>query len=167
MITLDELTNVAQALLEADAAVEAAEEVLKEKKAYARLLREETIPCAMQEVEMQSFKLNTGQTLRTTMDVYSQTSKESLAEVYDWLEEHNFGGLIKTEVVIEYGKGELEQAVELMQKLSDEGLAPALERGVHAQTMKAFLREQISKGADIPLDLFGATPIFTTKISKR
>jgi hypothetical protein len=30
--------------------------------------------------------------------------------------------------------------------------------GVHAQTLKAFIKEQMAKGVDVPLELFGAYP---------
>ena len=47
------------------------------------------------------------------------------------------------------------------------GFDPALDQGVHAQTLKAFLKEQLSKGANIPLELFGARPVWTAKITNK
>lgn len=46
-------------------------------------------------------------------------------------------------------------------------MEPEMERGVHPQTLKAFLREQLSKPGEedeLPLDLFGARPVWVSKI---
>ena len=53
---------------------------------------------------------------------------------------------------------------ELMNYLQDGGLTVKFNESVHAQTMKAFLKEQIAKGSDIPLDLFGARPVWVATV---
>lgn len=166
MISMNELGALAAALVEADREVEAAEDVLKRKKEYARTLREETLPSAMQELGLADVKLDTGQRIVVKQEVYASVPADKKFEAYDWLEQHGFGGLIKTSVAVMFGKGEMEEAQSLMLTLQEDGLAPDLERSVHAQTLKAFLKEQLSTGAEIPLDLFGARPVWTASVKR-
>lgn len=167
MISLSEMADLARALLEADSAVLAAEEELKDRKERARLLREETIPSAMQEMGLEELKLETGQKISVKQDVYASIPAASKGQAYNWLNENGFGGLIKVQVSATFPKGEQDAALELHKQLQQQGLQPELDQSVHAQTLKAFLREQISAGTNVPLELFGARPVWTAKISSK
>lgn len=166
-ISLDQMATLVRALVDADEEVNQAENNLKAAKEKARILREETIPSAMQELGLESLKLDTGQTVKVQQDVYASIPKAGKQAAFMWLEEHGFGGLIKLTVDVNYGKGEQEAAQALYAQLAGAGLDASLTQDVHAQTLKAFLREQIATGSDIPLDLFGARPIWTAKISSK
>lgn len=167
MTTLTEMAELARAMVDADKAVEQAEATLKVATESARQLREETIPAAMQELGLEELKLDTGEKLSIKQEVYASIPKANQAEAYAWLEEHGFGGLIKTEVSTPFGKGELEAAMQLVERLQSEGLPAEASQSVHAQTLKAFLREQLAQAADIPLELFGARPVWTAKLTKK
>lgn len=167
MITLSEMAELARALVDADKDVDKVEQDLKDAKERARVLREETIPAAMQEMGLEEVKLETGQKISIKQDVYASIPAASKGAAYDWLNEHGFGGLIKVEVSATFAKGEQDAALELHKQLQQQGLQPDLDQSVHAQTLKAFLREQIAAGNNIPLDLFGARPVWTAKISNK
>lgn len=168
MISLDEMSALATALVDADAGVEEQEEKLKQAKEHARTLREETIPSAMQELGLESLSLSTGQKLSVVQEVYASIPANNKSAAYQWLDSNGFGGLIKVEVSTKFAKGEKDAAVELYKELSERGLEMDLEESVHAQTLKAFLKEQLAKGnAELPLDLFGARPVWCAKISKK
>lgn len=167
MITLSEMAELARALVDADKDVDKVEQDLKDAKERARVLREETIPAAMQEMGLEEVKLETGQKISIKQDVYASIPAASKGQAYDWLNEHGFGGLIKVEVSATFAKGEQDAALELHKQLQQQGLQPDLDQSVHAQTLKAFLREQIAAGNNIPLDLFGARPVWTAKISNK
>lgn len=164
---LNQVQQLCQMMMDAEAVVQATEDLLKANKERYRYLQEEAIPTAMQELGLSSVTLETGEKLTIKQDVYASISNEDKQEVYDWLKEHGFGGLIKTEVSVAFGRDDQEKAVEFYQKLSKDGLQPDLQQGVHASTMKAFLREQIAAGTAIPLDLFGARPVWQAKLSKK
>jgi len=161
------MAELARALVEADAGVDEAEGALKDAKERARVLREETIPAAMQEMGLEEVKLETGQKISIKQDVYASIPAASKGQAYDWLNEHGFGGLIKVEVSTTFAKGEQDKAITLHTTLTNMGLQPDLDQSVHAQTLKAFLREQIAAGNNIPLDLFGARPVWTAKITNK
>ena len=164
MISLDEITQLAKALVDSERAVESAEEALKACKEAARLLREESMPSAMQELGLESLQLDTGQKITIKQDVYASIPAERKAEAFAWLEDRDFGGLIKMEVVAYFNKGSNDAALKLLKELEAQGFDSTLDKGIHAQTLKAFLREQIAAGAELPLELFGARPVWTTKI---
>lgn len=165
--TITDISALAEALIFAEADVDTAETNLKDKKESARRLREETIPGAMQELGIESIKLTTGQKLTVVQDVYASILAADRKAAYDWLNSHGFGGLIKTEVVVDFGKGEEEKVASFYQELKARGFEAEVEQGIHAATLKAFLREKLASGSDIPLDLFGARPIWTAKITKK
>lgn len=166
MISMNELSALANALVEAERDVESAEVVLKAKKETARRLREESLPLAMQEIGMTKVKLDSGETIEVKQDVFASIPAERKEAAYAWLESHDFGGLIKTAVSVDFGRGELDEAKGFFDKLREEGLAPDFSRSIHAQTLKAFLNEQIREGRDTPLDLFGAMPVFVAKVKR-
>lgn len=166
MITMDELSALAHALTEADRAVDAAEQELKQRKEFARILREETLPGAMQELQLTNITLGSGEKIGIKQEVYLALSAERKEEAFNWLEQNNFGGLIKTVVSVQFGKGELEVAQHTAEELQEAGLSPELKRDVHAQTLKAWAREQLSEGKSFPMDLFGARPVWTATVKK-
>lgn len=166
-ISLDQMAALARALVDADASVEQAEVNLKDTKERARILREETIPSAMQEMGLEEIKLDTGEKLSVKQDVYASIPAAQKDQAFQWLEDNGFGGLIKVEVAADFRKGEAEQALELFRELQTRGLQVGFDQSVHAQTLKAFLREQLAVGTNVPLDLFGARPVWTAKITKK
>lgn len=164
MITMNDLSALANALVEADEDVERAERSLKDKKEAARRLREEALPAAMQEVGMSKVTLDSGRVISVAQEVYASIPAANKPAAYAWLEEHNFGGLIKTEVAVAFGRGETEKAIGLQDALREQGLEADLERSIHAQTLKAFIKEQLAAGNELPLDLFGAMPVWVAKV---
>lgn len=163
-ITLDEMSGLARALLDADQTVNHAEAALSAAKESARILREETIPTAMQELGLAELKLTTGQKLKIKQEVYASIPKDGKRAAFDWLASNGFGGMIKLDVVAVYGKGDQEQAAELFTELSGRGIDAKIDESVNTSSLKALLREQIAAGKDVPLDLFGARAVFTTTI---
>lgn len=164
MISLDKMTTLARTLLGFDEAIERKELELKNAKERARTLREETIPSAMQELGLEKLTLSTGQEITIKQDVYASIPKSDKEKAFQWLQDNGFGGLIKLDVNTKFNREDGLAAADLYNELSAKGLVTSLTQNVNTQTLKAFLREQISKGANIPLDLFGARPVWTTKI---
>ena len=166
-ITLTALSALAAALIEAESACAAAEEALAAAKEKARFLREESLPSALQELGVEAITLDSGMKLAVKQEVYASIPAENKPGAFAWLNEHGYGGLIKLAVECEFGKGEQERAAALAESMREQGLSARVDESVHPQTLKAFLREQISKGAPVPLELFGARPVWTTKITTK
>lgn len=167
-ITMDDVSRLAKAMNDADDAVKAAEDALKAAKERARVLHEETVPAAMQELGLNIVGLDTGEKITLKQEVYASIPKANKTAAFQWLEDNDFGSIIKTEVSITFGKGEFDAATEKFMELQSAGLNVSIDQNVHAGTLKAFLKEQISNGnAELPLDLFGAMPVWEAKITKK
>lgn len=165
-VSLDDMSRLAQAMLDAEDEVAKAERKLSEAKAHLTTIAEETIPNAMKELGLKEFKLEDGTKISYKLEIYASLTAEKKSEAFHWLEQNNFGGLIKTNLTIEFGKEEIQKAKDLAAKLIAQGFMPELERSVHAQTLKAFLGEQIKAGnKDLPLDTFGARPVDKAKVA--
>jgi len=161
MITLTALMVAANQLLDADAAVVHADAQVALARETARVLREETLPNAMLELGLDSFQLDNGTHVALKQDVYASITKAQREAAFAWLVAHDFGGLIKTEVVVPFGKGQRDEAVALQATLP----RAQLDETVHPSTLKAFVREQLADPDEFPMDLFGAWPIFTIKLT--
>jgi hypothetical protein len=164
---MDALVAAARVLVFADKAVTEAEQRLAELKERARVLREETLPNAMLELGLKRIELETGESLQMKLEVYASIPKHAKEAAFAWLVQHHFDGIIKTEVSVEFGKGHFKQALALQVALKKKKLDATCEQGIHHSTLKAFLKEQMAAGTDIPLDLFGAWPVFTTKLTTK
>ena len=145
--------------------VEAADANLKAKKAALRAVLEEDIPQFMTELGVTEIRLESGEKIKIADDVQASITEATEVEAYRWLEEKGFGGLIKTNVSIQFGRDQLEAAKALADRLEAEGLDPEFKRSVHWQTLRAFLKEQLAAAAEIPLDLFNARPVKVAKIT--
>jgi hypothetical protein len=164
---LEQLAELANLLSIAERETEFAKNELKKRERNEARLREEAIPLFMAELELRELKLNNGDKITVKQDVYASIPVTNREAAYDWIDVHNFGGIIKTEVSVAFGKGEIEKAENLLRVLmEDMGYEPEFNRSVHPQTLKAFLREQLIAGTDIPLDLFGARPVDVAKVTR-
>lgn len=164
MATLKQIIKAANLLVEYNVTMVKAEEALKAAKERSRVLREETIPNMMLELSIKDLTLDSGQKLTLSQEVYASIPVDKADAAFSWLNKHGFGGIIKTEVKTEYGKGERALAEKLAIELCDRGLNTIFKESVHTSTLKAFLKEQIRDGKKCPMDLFGARPVMVAKI---
>ncbi|OGC93932.1 MAG: hypothetical protein A2W25_14695 [candidate division Zixibacteria bacterium RBG_16_53_22] len=161
---IKEISELATIQISRAGRVETLEQELKTANEALRRVQEVDLPNAMAEAGVSSITLPTGEKITIKEDVYASIPKdERYEQALAWLRGHGFGDVIKNEVKVAFGKGEEESSAELLAVLNDRGLigATTCTTGVHASTLKALIREQLAKGAEFPMDLFGAFP--TTK----
>lgn len=163
-MTNEQLVEAAQSLKCAVSFLEDRERAVKKAKETVRLLREETIPGMMSELGVISFELEDGGKITVSQEVYASIPKANRPEAFAWLNDTGNGGLIKTQVITSFGKGERENAIIMKEEMQNNGFDTAFKEDVHTSTLKAFIKEQLREGNDIPLDLFGARPVMTARI---
>lgn len=112
------------------------------------------------------FTLSDGTKLKVQKIYRGHISKENQSKAFAWLRDNGFEDLIKNQVIMRFGKGEDERADALMNKLEKDGEVFENKKEVHSQTLKAFIREQLEAGIDLPHDLFGVYEGKRTKIEK-
>ncbi len=166
MKTLEEMTELARELVDAEQQVEALETQLKQKKEDARLLRELVIPAAMTELGLRSMELSDGQTLTIKDDLSCSLPKDVLQRerAMTWLIDHQAGGLIKSEVTVAFDREKIDEATKLVEDLQSLGLVPEMETSVHPATLKAYIKETLAANQPVDFGLFNVHCYQTTKL---
>jgi CRISPR/Cas system-associated protein Csm6 len=135
--------------------IEEIESVVKERKEQLSKLLEDTIPAALSELGMKSFKMADGSSIEVK-PFYSATIKDAnRAAAYEWLREHNFDDIIKNTVSVRFGRGEDELCDGLLNLLREKNYPVEQAQKIEPQTLKAFVREQIERGSELPMEMFG------------
>lgn len=131
------------------------EAALKAKKEELRLTSEQELPDAMQQAGLTQIKLSSGENITISEFYNAHISKANQEKAYEWLVTNGHEGLIKNEVLLKFGREETEVVDQTVFALQSRGLSPEVRQSVHPSTLKAFVKEQITNGNDIPTEPFG------------
>ncbi len=112
---------------------------------------------------MDSFTLKNGAKVQVKPFYAGKISDENKEEAFKWLRQHGFGSLIKREISAKFGKGQDKLATMALEALEKLGCDPGDKTSVHPQTLKAFIKEQVEAGKNLPTDLLG---VFVGKVTK-
>ena len=153
-----EVTTLAELMMGHEAKMKALlQEAAEEKKNVERIAQID-LPELMLEAEMQEFTMTNGNTVKVKEHVHAAITEANNEEALKWLRDNGFGGLIKAVVKVSFSANEegIEQATELTEKLVEtHGNDVEMKQTVHAARLKAFVKEQLEAGAEIPRQLFG------------
>ncbi len=150
------LTNLVTTMREEETAVADLEAKLKHAKERLRDVAERQIPDLMDEVGLKDFVTSEGLkvTIKRTIRASIPTGNKESAMA--WLDDHGHGALIKRMVNVAFNPDEEDKAAALMQDLKSDFPMVKTDRRVESATLRAFIREKIEAGDEIPLELFGA-----------
>ena len=126
----------------------------KERAEELTVLEERDIPNLLRGVGLKKLTTSSGESIEIKQECYASISKENLPAAHEWLRDNGHGDLIKITVNASYGRGEEATARELKEQLAEAGVAVEMKEGVHASTLKAFVKEQIEAGTPVPAALF-------------
>ncbi len=136
--------------------VEDLEAVTKERKDQLRKLTEQAIPEALAETGMRGFVMEDGSKVELK-DFYSASiSAARKAEAFQWLRDHGMDDIIKNTVSVRFGRGEDELCSRLLEILGTQGYPAEQAEKIEPMTLKAWVKEQVERGNEFPMDLFGA-----------
>jgi|TARA_R110000772_G_scaffold78869_3_gene169010 hypothetical protein len=152
---LSAVSNLANKQLKLTAEVFELEVGLKAKKEELRLTSERELPDAMQSAGLTQITLNNGEKISITEFYNAHISKANQEKAYGWLVSNGHEGLIKNEVLLKFGRDESGVVDETVSALQSRGLSPQIRQSVHPSTLKAFIKEQLTSGNDIPTEPFG------------
>lgn len=141
---------------ELEARIKAAEaEVVKDKAITTDIVRVD-LPELLREAETLDLTLTDGTKIKLVEKITASITEERRPEAHAWLTEHNFGGIIKTVVIVEFAAKDREAAVALGEELNVKypGAVEVTER-VHHTTLNAFAAERLEEGEPLPEKLFG------------
>jgi len=171
-ITIDtsvsqDIAELCNKLLDVQKEVTTLEDKLKKKKEEELKLSEQDIPNLMQKAGVAALKLTDGSSVEIKPYYGARIPASRTDEAFDWLRENNYGDLIKNNVSLTFGRNEDNVAKTLVDELRQKGHNVKQAEKVEPMTLKAFVREQIEKGKNVPADLFGVYVATRTKITTK
>lgn len=164
---MEDIATACNKLLDIQKEVSALEDQLKKKKEQELKLSEQDIPNLMQKAGAASIKLTDGTAVEIKPYYGARIPASRTEEAFDWLRENNFADLIKNNVTLTFGRNEDNMAKSIVDDLRNKGHNVKQAEKVEPMTLKAFVREQIEKGKDVPADLFGVYVATRTKLTTK
>lgn len=149
------LSDMVRKLRSVEQEIEQTEEHLKFLEKERKKLSIEGIPELMDEMGVDRIDVD-GVTVRRKLVVYASIPDERKDEAFAWLRSNGLDDIIKNDVTVTFGKGQDNQAGDLLGRLEQEGFQPSNKTHVHSSTLRAFVKERFVSGKPIDLDMFGA-----------
>jgi len=154
-LTGKQLSDLVRALRNVEKQIEDAENHLKALKQEKHKLSVENIPALMDEMGVERLDVD-GLTVERKMMVHASIPQDRKDEAFAWLRENNLDDIIKNDITCSFGKGEDNMAGDVVGMLQERGFDPKTKTHVHPSTLKAFVKERVTEGKPIDLDMFGA-----------
>jgi len=152
---LNQIANLANQQLKLEADIAAAEEALKLLKDQLKQISTTDIPEALAECGLLEFKTRDGYKVSVNPFYSASIPKDKQDEAFKWLRDNGHGDLIKNTISVNFGRKEDAAAASFKARLTKEGTSYTDKVGVHPQTLRAFVREQVESGHNLPMDLLG------------
>jgi len=150
-----QLSQLVRSLRNVEQQIEDAENHIKSLKQEKHRLSVENIPALMDEMGVERLDVD-GLTVERKMIISASIPKDRKDEALSWLRENGLDDIIKNDVTCSFGKGQDNSAKNVIAILQEAGFDPATKTHVHPSTLKAFVKERITDGKPIDLDMFGA-----------
>ena len=167
----DNLTAVLRSLaddyLKAEAEVTRIEEELAVAKTALKDIAEVTIPQATDGMDGE-FNLGDGRKLIIKEEIRSSIAGEKRIPAIQWLDENDYGHIVKREVIFSFGKGDEERCrnfIDAVKKLSL-NLVFKSNDAVHHATLNSWVKERLGEGDTLPNDIFGIFRQRTAKVKE-
>jgi hypothetical protein len=128
--------------------------VLKERKEQQRKLLEESIPAMLQELGMKKFVMADGSTIDVKPFYSASIKEENRAVAYQWLRDNGYDDIIKNTVSVRFGRNEDKLCETLINTLRQQNYPVEQTEKIEPQTLKAWAREMVERGQEIPTETF-------------
>ena len=164
------LRTLADEFLEAEQLVAQKEKELEEANALRKDLAEIRIPQATEGMDGK-FDLGDGRELILKEQIRASIAGEKRFPAIRWLDENDYGHIVKRQIIIEFGKDEHERAEKFLEKVRElekefGTLVIKTNHSVHPQTLISWVNEQLKEGVNLPVDVFGIFRQRTAKVKE-
>lgn len=167
MAAIKEITALARRQMLVEDQIAELEQQVAMKKALLLRLATTDLPNAMKVAKVASIKLDSGDTISVQNFVTGNIKEANKPKAFAWLRKHGFGSLIKTTIDLAFGMGEEKKAEQVATMLAKKKIPFEMEEGVHASTLRAFVRERLSAGKALPPTIdVASVPTATIKRNK-
>jgi len=113
-------------------------------------VQDQELPAAMANLGLSELRLETGEKVKVSTWYSASIPLENRDAAFDWLHANGHGDIVKHNVSVDFKKGEEESAAAAVKQLEDIGLTAKDETKVAPQTLKAFVREELEAGRELP-----------------
>lgn len=157
---LASLSDKCKQLLSVRGDIEELEAKLKQMKNDEERISTEEIPALLSSLGMRDFTLEDGSYVGLKTNYFARITKANEDAAFEWLRANGHEDLIRNEIAVPFTKGQdekarlLEEMIKSKPQLQD--VVINKKQSVNAMQLKAFVKEQTEKGADIPDTLLGA-----------
>jgi len=145
--------------------IDDAEQHLKALKKEKQSIAFEQIPMLMDEMSLERVDVD-GLSVKLKPFVTASIPADRKQEAFNWLREHGLDDIIKNDIIVSFGRGQDNQAGDVMYDLEQKGFHPEQKTHIHSMTLKAFVRERVEQGLPIDLDMFGAFVARTAEVKR-
>ena len=149
------LSQLVKQVTQLDKKIDDWEGQIKILKDQRKRITHDRIPGLMDEMGVEKIEVE-GASVSCKPVVHASIPVPRKEEAFAWLRENGLDGIIKNDVVVTFGKGEDNIAGNLVGQLQEKGFDPKTKTHVHPSTLKAFVKERVTDGKPIDLDMFGA-----------
>jgi len=156
--TMQRMMRMAAEVIETEETIDSLEENLADLKKRLNHLKTVELPDLMAENGLSSFThADSGREIEVNDFVAGSLTKKTDERkvALEWLAANGAADMIKSEVIVEFGKTEHNMAKDLAAKLKADGYFVEESEGIHAQTLLAFVREKLRNGEEVPIDTLG------------
>ena len=154
---LSGISALAEEQLRLEERLKEAEALVQDISKELRNISQVKLPEAMQALGLSAFALSDGSSITVKDEVFASIKEKDRPAAHQWLREMGFNDIIKNEVIVSFGRGDDDRASELGSILAANAYDNWKQKeAVHTGTLKAFIKEQLSLGNNIPLSLFSA-----------
>ena len=152
---LSTVSSLAQQQINLENRIKDIEKELKEQKHKLREVQEDLLPAALQEYNMTGYTMDDGSEISVKPFYNASISKDNADDAFKWLTSNGHASLIKNNISASFGRGQDNEAKSLLSELHGRGLQTTSKTWVEPMTLKAFVKEQVEKGENLPYDLLG------------
>ena len=163
---LSSVAEIARAIRDQQDLVAQLDDKLKEANRHLLKLTDEDLPAMLAELGLNSIELDDGSKVTVKATYGGSIRVDDRPKAFQWLRDNGYGDIIKNTVSCNFARGEDDKAVEFMESAQKMGYIPEQKTEVHAQTLKAWVKERVENGESFPMDLFGAYTGQRAKIAR-
>lgn len=161
---LQRIVAMATLLNEQKSAVAALEEALSEAKQNLHRTQREDLPELMKELGLQEIKLRDGSTVEVKNELDIAIPAANRDATYAWMVDNGYGGLIRSECKITFTASERARALACYEDLATRRYPVTYDEKIPPQTLKAWAKERIAAGDELPAEMFRLNPYDWAKI---
>jgi hypothetical protein len=151
----DRLTELIVHTMQLIAKAEEQEEAAKKTAADVMRLLRTDIPELLKELKLEEAVLkDLNIKVKLSSGVEASIPEEQRAAAFEWLAKNGYGAIVRAEVSCLFGAAELEKAEKCKAALLKAKYTPTVSMSVPAPTLKAWAKERLSQGKEIPPTIF-------------